>query len=103
GAGEIVALSGFDRVQIGDTLCDESTGPQEPLPPVPIDEPTLTMLFLSNNSPFSGREGRFVTSRQLKDRLDRESLRNVAMRIEPTPEPDKFMVAGRGLLHLGVL
>ena len=100
-AGEIVALSGFEEVHIGDTLCAEEDA--APLPPMPIDEPTLKMMFLANNSPFSGRDGKYVTSRQLKDRLDRERLRNVAMRIEPTEEPDKFMVCGRGLLHLGVL
>jgi len=100
-AGEIVALSGFAEIFIGDTLVEGEAA--EPLPPVPIDEPTLSMVFCSNNSPFCGREGKFVTSRQLKDRLDRERLRNVAMRIEPTAEPDKFMVYGRGLLHLGVL
>ena len=100
-AGEIVALSGFAEAHIGDTLCEGEEA--EPLAPIPIDEPTLSMLFLSNNSPFSGREGKYVTSRQLKDRLDREALRNVAMRFEDTGEPDKFVVAGRGLLHLGVL
>ncbi len=99
--GEIVALSGFEEVHIGDTLA-EGENP-EPLPPVPIDEPTLTMMFLSNNSPFSGREGKYVTSRQVGDRLAKEALRNVAMRLEPTAAPDVFKVSGRGLLHLGVL
>lgn len=101
GTGEIIALSGFEEIFIGDTLVEGESA--EPLPPVPIDEPTLSMMFLANNSPFCGREGKYVTSRQLKDRLDRERLKNVAMRIEPMPEPDKFMVFGRGLLHLGVL
>ncbi|MCW8129212.1 MAG: translational GTPase TypA [Planctomycetota bacterium] len=101
GTGEIVALSGFEDIFIGDTLVEGENA--EPLPPVPIDEPTLSMLFVVNNSPFCGREGKYVTSRQLKDRLDRERLKNVAMRIEALPEPDKFMVFGRGLLHLGVL
>jgi len=100
-AGEIIAISGFAEVHIGDTLA-EGENP-EPLPPVPIDEPTLTMLFLANNSPFSGQDGRYVTSRQLKDRLDKEALRNVAMRLEYTDAPDVFKVSGRGLLHLGVL
>ncbi|MBI3829408.1 MAG: translational GTPase TypA [Planctomycetes bacterium] len=101
GTGEIVALSGFEDIFIGDTLVEGDDA--EALPPVPIDEPTLSMMFMSNNSPFCGREGKFVTSRQLKDRLDKERLKNVAMRIEDTPEPDKFVVYGRGLLHLGVL
>jgi GTP-binding protein len=70
---------------------------------VPIDEPTLSMVFHSSNSPFSGQEGKYVTSRQLKDRLEREARRNVAMRIEPTGSPDRYVVAGRGLLHLSVL
>jgi len=70
---------------------------------VPIDEPTLSMMFIANNSPFSGQDGKYVTSRQLKERLDREALRNVAMRFEPTDAPDVFKVSGRGLLHLGVL
>jgi GTP-binding protein len=100
-AGEIIAISGFEEVHIGDTLA-EGDNP-EPLPPVPIDEPTLSMMFLANNSPFSGLEGKYVTSRQLKDRLDKEALRNVAMRLEYTDAPDVFKVSGRGLLHLGVL
>ena len=99
--GEIVALSGFEEVHIGDTLA-EGENP-DPLPPVPIDEPTLTMMFMSNNSPFSGQEGKFVTSRQVRDRLEKEALRNVAMKLEQTAAPDVFKVAGRGLLHLGVL
>ena len=100
-AGEIIALSGFEEVHIGDTLAAGDN--PEPLPPVPIDEPTLTMMFMSNNSPFSGLEGKFVTSRQVRDRLAKESLRNVAMRFEATDAPDIFKVSGRGLLHLGVL
>ncbi len=102
-AGEIVALSGFAEVNIGDTLCPEVDGKEEALPPVPIDEPTLTMMFVASDSPFSGQEGKFVTSRQLAERLEREARRNVAMRIEPTATPDKFVVAGRGLLHLSIL
>jgi GTP-binding protein len=100
-AGEIIALSGFEEVHIGDTLA-EGENP-DPLPAVPIDEPTLTMMFMSNNSPFSGQDGRFVTSRQVDERLRKEALRNVAMRFENTDAPDVFKVAGRGLLHLGVL
>ncbi|GMV79646.1 MAG: GTP-binding protein [Planctomycetota bacterium] len=99
-AGEIVALAGFPEVGIGDSLFEGDN--VEPLPPVPIDEPTLTMVFTSTDSPFSGREGKYVTSRQLQARLEKESMRNVAMRIEQTL-PDTFVVAGRGLLHLGVL
>ncbi|MCX7805883.1 MAG: GTP-binding protein [Planctomycetota bacterium] len=100
-AGEIIALSGFEEVHIGDTLCAGESA--EPLPPIPIDEPTLSMMFLANDSPFSGREGRFVTGRQLWERLQREALRNVAMRVEKTESPNRFKVSGRGLLHLGVL
>ncbi|HLX63659.1 MAG TPA: translational GTPase TypA [Planctomycetota bacterium] len=99
--GEIIALSGFEEVHIGDTLA-EGENP-EPLPPVPIDEPTLAMMFMSNNSPFSGQDGKYVTSRQVRDRLEKEALRNVAMKFEPTAAPDVFKVSGRGLLHLGVL
>jgi GTP-binding protein len=101
GAGEIVALSGFSEVHIGDTLCSEPEA--QPLPPLPIDEPTLRMVFHANNSPFSGRDGRYVTSTQLKARLQRETLRNVALKVQETEEPDKFVVSGRGLLHLGIL
>jgi len=100
-AGEIIAYSGFEEVYIGDTLAG-GEDPQ-PLPAMPIDEPTLTMMFIVNNSPFSGQDGKYVTSRQLKDRLEKEKLRNVAMRIEMTEVPDIFKVSGRGLLHLGVL
>ena len=101
GTGEIVALSGFENVNIGDTLA-EGDNP-DPLPPVPIDEPTLSMMFMSNSSPFSGQEGKYVTSRQVRDRLEKEALKNVAMRFEQTDAPDVFKVSGRGLLHLGVL
>ena len=100
-AGEIIALSGFEEVHIGDTLAEGES--PEGLPPVPVDEPTLTMMFMSNNSPFSGQDGKYVTSRQVRDRLEKEALRNVAMRFEQTEAPDVFKVAGRGLLHLGVL
>ena len=99
--GEIIAWSGFEEVHIGDTMA-EGENP-EALPPVPIDEPTLSMMFMSNSSPFSGQDGKYVTSRQVRDRLEKEGLRNVAMRFEPTAAPDVFKVAGRGLLHLGVL
>ena len=101
GCGEIIAWSGFEEVHIGDTMA-EGENP-EALPPVPIDEPTLSMMFMSNSSPFSGQEGKYVTSRQVRDRLEKEALRNVAMKFEPTAAPDVFKVSGRGLLHLGVL
>ncbi|HEY3322153.1 MAG TPA: translational GTPase TypA [Planctomycetota bacterium] len=100
-AGEIIAISGFEEVHIGDTLAAGEN--PDPLPPVPIDEPTLTMMFMSNNSPFSGQDGKYVTSRQVADRLAKEALRNVAMRFESTDAPDVFKISGRGLLHLGVL
>jgi GTP-binding protein len=100
-AGEIIAYSGFEEVYIGDTLAGGEN--PEPLKAMPIDEPTLSMMFIANNSPFSGQDGKYVTSRQLRDRLMRESLRNVAMKIEQTDVPDVFKVSGRGLLHLGVL
>src|SRR5207244_1864697 len=101
GCGEIIAWSGFEEVHIGDTLA-AGENPQA-LPPVPIDEPTLTMMFMSNSSPFSGQDGKYVTSRQVRDRLEKEALRNVAMKFEQTEAPDVFKVSGRGLLHLGVL
>ena len=101
GCGEIIAWSGFENVFIGDTMAAGDN--PDALPPVPIDEPTLSMMFMSNNSPFSGQDGKFVTSRQVRDRLEKEALRNVAMKFEPTAAPDVFKVSGRGLLHLGVL
>ncbi|QXM07204.1 translational GTPase TypA [Crassaminicella indica] len=99
--GEIVALSGNDDINIGETIC--STDKIEPLPFVKIDEPTLAMNFIVNNSPFAGREGSFITSRHLKDRLERELLSNVALRVEETDSPDAFKVSGRGELHLSIL
>ena len=75
----------------------------EALPSLTVDEPTISMTFEVNTSPFLGREGKFVTSRQIRERLERESIHNVALRVEPTADPDKFMVFGRGELHLGVL
>lgn len=103
--GEIVLLSGHDKVNIGDTISGEEDG--EPLPPTAIDEPTLTLRLCPNDSPFSGREGKFVTGRQLRERLEREALRNVALSVEPLREKgvagEAFDVSGRGLLHLSVL
>ena len=100
-AGDIVAFAGIEHPAISDTLCDPSR--PEPLPPLVVDEPTISMTFEVNNSPFAGREGRFLTSRQIRERLMREALTNVALRVEDTDDPDKFKVYGRGELHLGVL
>ena len=99
--GEICALVGIDGFEIGDTICD-FTDP-EPLPPIAIDEPTMSMLFTINNSPFFGKDGKYVTSRHIKDRLDRELEKNLALRVEPGENADSFVVYGRGVLHLSVL
>jgi GTP-binding protein len=99
--GEIVALAGIDNIEIGDTITS-ATDPQ-PLPGIAVDEPTIAMVFGVNNSPFAGKEGRFVTSRQLKERLDKETLGNVAIRVESTDSPDQFKVSGRGELQLAIL
>jgi len=101
GVGEIVALAGFDDIEIGDTITS-AENPQ-PLPSIAVDEPTIAMIFGVNNSPFAGKEGRFVTSRQIKERLDKEILGNVAIRVEPTESPDQFKVSGRGELQLAIL
>jgi GTP-binding protein len=100
-AGDIVAITGLEEVNIGLTVCD----PQSPegLPPIHVDEPTLQMNFQVNTSPFAGREGKFVTSRQIRERLYRELQSNVALRVEDTEEPDVFRVSGRGELHLTIL
>ena len=99
--GEICAIVGIEGFEIGDTICDFEN--PEPLPPIAIDEPTMSMLFTINNSPFFGRDGKFVTSRHLKDRLDRELERNLALRVQPGQNADSFIVYGRGVLHLSVL
>lgn len=101
GLGEIVALAGFEDIEIGDTIT--SADNPQPLPVIAVDEPTISMIFGVNNSPFSGKEGRFVTSRQLLERLDKETLGNVAIRVEPTESPDQFKVSGRGELQLAIL
>ena len=101
GCGEICALVGIEGFEIGDTICDYEN--PEALPPIAIDEPTMSMLFTINNSPFFGRDGKFVTSRHLKDRLDRELERNLALRVEAGQNADSFIVYGRGVLHLSVL
>lgn len=100
-AGDIVCITGIESLNISDTLCDPAQ--PEPLPALTIDEPTVSMTFQVNDSPFSGREGKFVTSRNLRERLDRELIHNVALRVEQGESPDKFIVSGRGELHLSVL
>jgi GTP-binding protein len=100
-AGDIVALAGFEGIEIGKTFT--SVEHQERMAGIAVEEPTISVDFIVNNSPFAGREGKFVTSRQLRDRLFRELERNVALRVEPTDSPDTHAVAGRGELHLGIL
>jgi GTP-binding protein len=100
-AGDIIAITGIDAPKISDTICDPDN--VEALPPLSVDEPTVSMTFQVNNSPFAGKEGKYVTSRQIKDRLERELIHNVALRVEQMPDPDKFKVSGRGELHLSVL
>ena len=100
-AGNIVALAGFDDVNIGETIaCPDAPSA---LPLIKVDEPTLQMTFVVNDSPFAGKEGKFVTSRQIRERLFKELLTNVALRVEETDSPDRFSVSGRGELHLGIL
>ena len=100
-AGDIIAFTGIDGLGISDTLCDPNN--VEVLPALSVDEPTVSMTFQVNSSPFAGREGKFVTSRQVRERLDRELIHNVALRVENTDDPDKFKVSGRGELHLSIL
>lgn len=100
-AGDIIALTGLGELNISDTLCDTST--PEALPALSVDEPTVSMFFGVNTSPFCGREGKYVTSRQILDRLNKELVHNVALRVEETEDPDAFRVSGRGELHLSVL
>ncbi len=100
-AGDIVAISGIDSPRISDTLCAPTA--VEALPPLSVDEPTVSMTFEVSDSPFVGRDGKFVTSRQIAERLDRELIHNVALRVEPTNDPKVFSVSGRGELHLSVL
>jgi GTP-binding protein len=100
-AGDIIAFTGIDALEISDTICTPDC--VEALPPLTVDEPTVTMTFQVNNSPFAGRDGKFVTSRQIRERLQRELLHNVALRVEDTVDPDKFKVSGRGELHLAIL
>lgn len=100
-AGEICAIVGIEGFEIGDTVADYEN--PEALPPIAIDEPTMSMLFTINNSPFFGKDGKYVTSRHIKDRLDKELEKNLALKVEPGPSADSFVVFGRGVLHLSVL
>ena len=100
-AGDIVAVMGLENFEIGDTVADFEN--PEALPPIHVDEPTMSMLFTINNSPFFGREGKFVTSRHLRERLYRETEKNLALKVEDTDSPDSLMVYGRGILHLSIL
>ena len=100
-AGDICALVGLDEFNIGDTVCDVDF--PEALPVISVDEPTMSMMFSINNSPFFGREGKFVTSRHLRDRLMKETEKNLALRVEDSDSADSFLVYGRGILHLGIL
>ncbi|HEX6188858.1 MAG TPA: translational GTPase TypA [Pyrinomonadaceae bacterium] len=101
GVGEIVALAGLEDINIGETITDPDN--PKPLPAIAVDEPTIAMIFTVNNSPFAGTEGQFVTSRQISERLDRELLGNVAIRVEEADSPDQFKVSGRGELQLAIL
>lgn len=100
-AGDIVAVTGMDRLRISDTLC--AIDCVESLPPLTVDEPTVSMTFQVNDSPFAGQEGKYVTSRQLRERLEKELIHNVALRVEDTETPEKLRVSGRGELHLSIL
>lgn len=100
-AGEICALVGIEGFEIGDTIADYDH--PEALPPIAIDEPTMSMLFTINNSPFFGKDGKYVTSRHIKERLDKELEKNLALKVQPGPSADSFVVFGRGVLHLSVL
>ena len=100
-AGDIVCITGIDKLNISDTICDPEA--VEILPPLSVDEPTVSMTFQVNDSPFAGREGKYISSRNLKERLEQELIHNVALRVEPGENPDKFIVSGRGELHLSVL
>ena len=100
-AGDIIALMGIDDFEIGDTVADYEN--PEPLPPIHVDEPTMSMLFTINNSPFFGKEGKYVTSRHLRERLYKETEKNLALKVEDTDSPDSLMVYGRGILHLSIL
>jgi len=100
-AGDIIAMTGVDPLYISDTLCDPNH--LAVLPALKVDEPTVSMTFQVNNSPFAGKDGKYLTSRQIRERLDKELLHNVALRVENTSDPDKFLISGRGELHLSIL
>ena len=100
-SGDICAVVGLERFEIGDTICDGDN--PEPLPPIAIDEPTMSMLFTINDSPFFGREGKYCTSRHINDRLEKELEKDLALRVEKTEGADRWIVSGRGVLHLSVL
>lgn len=100
-AGDIIAITGIDELKISDTLCDPNQ--VEALPALTVDEPTVSMTFQVNTSPFAGREGKYITSRKIRERLYQELLHNVALRVEDTNDPDKFKISGRGELHLSIL
>lgn len=101
GAGDIIAITGLENLNISDTICDPDL--VEPLPALSVDEPTISMTFQVNDSPLAGKEGKYVTSRKIRERLDTELLHNVALQVENTNDPDKFKVSGRGELHLSIL
>ena len=101
GCGDICAVVGIDGFEIGDTIADYEN--PEPLPPIAVDEPTMSMLFMINNSPFFGKDGKYVTSRHIKERLEKELEKNLALRVKPGLTADSFVVYGRGVLHLSVL
>ena len=100
-AGDIIAITGLGELKISDTICCPTE--VEGLPALSVDEPTINMTFQVNTSPFCGQEGKYVTSRNIKDRLDKELIHNVALRVEQLEDADKFKVSGRGELHLGIL
>tara|TARA_R110000868_G_scaffold144960_5_gene364578 strand:+ start:11771 stop:13585 length:1815 start_codon:yes stop_codon:yes gene_type:complete len=100
-AGDIIAITGIEKLSISDTVCDAKH--PEALPPLTVDEPTISMMFQVNDSPFVGKDGKFITSRQIKERLEQELKHNVALRVEDTDTPEKFKVSGRGELHLSIL
>jgi len=100
-AGDIIAFTGVDKLSISDTLCDPNN--IEALPPLSVDEPTISMTFQVNNSPLAGQDGKYITTRNIQERLERELIHNVALRVEPGDSPDKFRVSGRGELHLSIL
>ena len=100
-AGDICCFTGIDKLEISDTICDPEN--IENLPPLSVDEPTISMTFQVNDSPFAGRDGKYVTSRNINDRLQKELIHNVALRVTQLEEADKFRVSGRGELHLSIL